>query len=133
MEKLSVIIPAYNEEKTIRQVIGKVKKAKVKGLQKEIIVVNDGSKDSTKDILAQLKDKSIKIYHHEQNKGKGAAVRTGVDRSTGDILIIQDADLEYDPGEYQKILKPLLEKRTKVVYGSRIDAIKKNLEDMYLS
>jgi len=116
--KLSVIIPVYNEEATVIELINRVKKVKLNKVEKEIIVVDDGSIDKTSKLLESIK--SIKIISYERNKGKGFAVRTGVNKATGDILLIQDADLEYDPNDYAKLLKPILEKKTKVVYGSRL-------------
>ena len=129
--KLSIIIPAYNEEDTILEIIEKVKKADALNLKKEIIIVDDFSKDNTRDILLKLKDSMVKIFFHEINKGKGAAIRTGLQHATGDIILIQDADLEYNPEEYPKLLKPILEENAKVVYGSRLNVIKKNLDRMY--
>ena len=131
MPKLSVIIPVYNEEKTILEIISRVKKAKSFNLDKEIIVVNDFSTDQTKEKLKSIKDKSIKITHHNKNFGKGAAVRAGLESATGGIILIQDADLEYDPRDYEKLLKPIIDKKTDVVYGSRFDVVTKNLSKMY--
>ena len=131
MQKLSIIIPVYNEEKTIKQVIEKVKNVKLKDFSKEIIIVEDCSTDKTKDILKYLKDYSLKIFFHDINKGKGAAVRTGLKNSTGDIILIQDADLEYNPEEYSKLLEPFEDRNVKVVYGSRLEVIRKNLSKMY--
>jgi glycosyltransferase involved in cell wall biosynthesis len=115
--KLSIIIPVYNEEKTIEELISIVKKVDTKDIQKEIIAVDDGSKDNTLNILKKVKD--IKLIVHKKNSGKGAATRTGIKHSTGDIIIIQDADLEYDPNDYYKLIKPIIDGKTKVVYGSR--------------
>jgi len=129
--KLSIIIPAYNEEKTISSIISKVKKSKTLGLSKEIIVVDDYSADNTGKILKKLKDKSIITIHHAKNMGKGAAIRTGLLRATGDVILIQDADLEYDPKEYPRLLEPILSGESKVVYGSRFEKISKNLKSMY--
>jgi|TARA_Y100000310_G_scaffold149350_1_gene148636 glycosyltransferase involved in cell wall biosynthesis len=129
--KLSIIIPAYNEEKTILEVIRKVKKAKLNNIIKEIVIVDDFSDDNTREILSDIKDSSIKIFFHQKNMGKGAAIRTGLKHATGDIILIQDADLEYSPAEYPKLLNPIMENKTKVVYGSRLAAIKKNLKKMY--
>jgi glycosyltransferase involved in cell wall biosynthesis len=115
--KLSVIIPVYNEVKSIQVILERVQAQK---LAHEIIVVDDGSKDGTRDVLAKLDGKkSVRVILHEHNKGKGAAVRTGMGAALGDVLLIQDADLEYDPRDYPTLLKPLNEGIADVVYGSR--------------
>ena len=129
--KLSIIIPAYNEEKTILKVISRVKNAKLGNIKKEVIVVDDFSTDGTKRVLSKLKNKGMKIFFHEKNQGKGAAIRTALKHATGDVILIQDADLEYDPKEYKKLIKPIIEGKAKVVYGSRFESIRKNLEKMY--
>lgn len=129
--KLSIIIPVYNEEKTILEVIKKVKEEKIKGIKKEIIVVDDFSLDGTRKILLNLKGHNVKIFYHQKNRGKGAAIRTGLKHAAGDIILIQDADLEYNPEEYPKLLQPILGNKTKIVYGSRFEVIRKNLKSMY--
>jgi glycosyltransferase involved in cell wall biosynthesis len=118
--KLSIVIPVYNEERTIEPLVDKVRAVDV-GLSKEIIIVNDCSKDGTRAALDRLakQDPSLIIVHHEKNQGKGAALRTGFARATGDIVLIQDADLEYDPREYPRLLEPILDGHADVVYGSR--------------
>jgi len=123
MAKLSIIIPAYNEEKTINDLLEKVVKADTRNVNKEIIVVDDASTDDTSkkvfDFKRKHKSKNIKLVKHKQNSGKGYAIRTGIKHVTGDLVIIQDADLEYDPNDYYSLIKPILEGKTEVVYGSR--------------
>lgn len=115
--KLSVIIPVYNEVESIKVILKRVQETK---LAKEIIIVDDGSKDGTRDVLKKLDGKKgVRVILHEHNKGKGAAVRTGMAAAGGDILIIQDADLEYDPRDIPELLKPIKEGIADVVYGSR--------------
>lgn len=117
--KLSIIVPVYNEEKTVKKILTKVNKVKLpKGVEKEIVVVNDGSKDKTGQILKSIR--GIKVFEHEKNLGKGAAVRTGFQKATGDIFLIQDADLEYNPEDYPKLLAPILSGNSSVVYGTRL-------------
>jgi glycosyltransferase involved in cell wall biosynthesis len=116
--KLSVVIPVFNEKNTIEEIIGRVQAVEV-GFEKEIIVVDDASKDGTRQILESLNQSDIKIYHHSNNQGKGAALRTGFSKAEGDIILIQDADLEYDPKDYPKLLEPLLDGRADAVFGSR--------------
>ncbi|MBL7150392.1 glycosyltransferase [Candidatus Microgenomates bacterium] len=129
--KLSIIIPVYNEEKTILKILIKVKEADTLGLKKEIIIVDDGSTDGTKAQISKLKLRSnniiIKMIEHRQNQGKGAAVQSGLKAASGDILLIQDADLEYSPRDYPRLLRPIVEKQTKVVYGSRLMKMKFSL------
>lgn len=119
MPKLTIIIPVYNEEGTILKVIKAVKKAKINNVEKEIIVVDDFSIDKTRDILKKIRDESIKILYHNKNMGKGAAIRTALEHSGGDIISIQDADLEYDPQNIVKLIKPILDGSSDVVFGSR--------------
>lgn len=113
---LSIIIPAYNEVNFIRDVIRRVQETPY---EKEIIIIDDGSVDGTRDILNNLKEPNITVVLQEVNQGKGAALRAGFARAKGDIVIIQDADLEYDPRDYPKLLEPILEGKADVVYGSR--------------
>ncbi|MEL6656548.1 MAG: glycosyltransferase family 2 protein [Bacteroidota bacterium] len=123
-QKLSIVIPAYNEEATIHLILDKVREVKLDGdLSKEVIVVNDASSDDTKGALERYQqqhaDFPITYFEHERNQGKGAALHTGIRIAKGDYLIIQDADLEYDPEEYNILLKPILNGQADVVYGSR--------------
>jgi glycosyltransferase involved in cell wall biosynthesis len=124
INKLSVIIPAYNEGNTIHLILNKIKSVQLTGnIEKEIIIVNDFSKDHTEQAIADYKsanpDMNIQYFKHEVNKGKGAALHTGIAKATGEYLIIQDADLEYDPNEYNDLLKPIIDGFADVVYGSR--------------
>jgi len=116
--KLSIVIPVYNERATIREILRRVRAVKLP-VRKEIIIVDDCSRDGTRDVLARLKGRDVRIILHEKNQGKGAALRTGFARATGDIVLVQDADLEYDPEEYPQLLAPILDGRADVVYGSR--------------
>lgn len=116
--KLSVIIPSYNEEKTIEEIIRRVKAVNLGPVGKEIIVVDDGSKDNTRKILPTIH--GIRYIFHEKNLGKGGSVKTGFKNATGDILIVQDADLEYDPGDYPAVIKPILDGKIEVTNGVRI-------------
>jgi glycosyltransferase involved in cell wall biosynthesis len=122
--KLSIIIPAYNEERTIHFILDKVKTVQlIQNIEKEIIITNDCSKDDTEGAIqrymAANPDQNIQYFKHEVNKGKGAALHTGISKATGDFVVIQDADLEYDPQEYNILLKPFLDGFADVVYGSR--------------
>ena len=130
MRKLSIILPVYNEEKTLETIVDKIQKVnfgleklgKAEKIEKELIIVNDSSIDNSQVIIDRLKSKfkNIKTFKHEVNKGKGAAIKTGMKYVTGDILVIQDGDLEYNPEDFKKLIIPILEGKTKVVYGSRM-------------
>ncbi len=118
MAKLSVVIPCFNEAQTIEKIVNSVLHSPFK--DKEIIIVDDGSTDGTKEILkSKISSKVARVIYHETNQGKGAALRSGFASATGDIVLIQDADLEYDPEEYERIVKPILDGKADVVFGSR--------------
>lgn len=138
--KLSVLIPCYNEKETIREIVAQVRAVEIRlrvrdgrfdaplnedgtvdlVVDKELVIVDDGSRDGTRDILAELALlPDVFVYYHERNQGKGAAVRTAIEKATGDIMLVQDADLEYDPRDYPTLLQPIVEGRAQVVYGSR--------------
>ena len=121
--KISVVIPVFNEVSTIEEIVERVKHIP---LEKEILIVDDGSVDGTRDKLKKMEtsDGSVKVFYHDQNRGKGAAFRTGFKEATGDIVITQDADLEYDPAEYLELISPIQKGVADVVYGSRLSAAK---------
>lgn len=115
--KLSIVIPVYNEAATIPEIIKRVKETP---FEKEILIIDDGSRDGTRDVLQSFQgEPDIQMFFHSENKGKGAALRTGFEKITGDIVLIQDADLEYTPQDYPKLLEPIMQGEADVVYGSR--------------
>jgi glycosyltransferase involved in cell wall biosynthesis len=118
--KLSIVVPVYNEKNTIREIINRIRSAPVANLQKEIIVVDDFSTDGTRELLEnELSSLVDQVLYQEKNKGKGAALRTGFSHATGEVVVVQDADLEYNPAEFDKLLQPIISNRADVVYGSR--------------
>ena len=118
--KLSIIIPCYNEKSTIASLISAVQRSPIEN--REIIIVDDGSKDGTRDLLGEINDPEIKVILHAANQGKGAALRTGFAAATGDICIVQDADLEYDPQEFPLVIQPIIDGKADVVFGSRFQS-----------
>lgn len=119
---LSIIVPAYNEEKTIVPILQKLSLLSIPHVQTEIIVINDGSKDKTQEEIEKIKKKlkNVKVLLHPRNKGKGAAIHTGIKEAKGDYVLVQDADLEYDPADIKTLLKPILTGKAAVVYGTRL-------------
>jgi glycosyltransferase involved in cell wall biosynthesis len=125
--KLSVIIPVYNERNTIQEVLRRVRRVDLGDIDKEIIVVDDGSTDGTRDILSMEEDSVTRVVRHQENQGKGAALSTGIKLATGDLVIFQDADLEYDPEDYPKLISPVVKGKAEVVYGSRFTGERRNM------
>jgi len=119
VKTLSIVIPVFNEVRTIAQVLERVRKASSAGLEKELVVVDDGSTDGTREYLAGLREPDTRCVFHERNQGKGAALRTGFAHASGDVLMVQDADLEYDPADFPLLLQPILDGKADVVLSSR--------------
>ena len=118
--KLSIVIPVYNEEATLQEILQQVRSVDLSGIDKEILVVDDGSTDRSRTILEQEAEAGdLQVLFHSENQGKGAAVRTAIEQATGNLILIQDADLEYDPRDYPTLIRPIVEGRVTVVYGSR--------------
>jgi glycosyltransferase involved in cell wall biosynthesis len=124
--KLSVIVPVYNERNTVAEIVRQMRAVDLP-LEREIVIVDDGSNDGTRDILEQLADSTVRVILHPANRGKGAAIRTGLAQVSGDLVLIQDADLEYDPEDWPKLLAPVLRGRARVVYGSRFTGERRNM------
>jgi glycosyltransferase involved in cell wall biosynthesis len=124
--KLSVIVPVFNERNTIVEIMRRMRAVDLP-IEREIVVVDDGSSDGTQQVLAQLGDSTVKIVKHGANRGKGAAIRTGLEHVTGDLVLIQDADLEYDPEDWPKLLAPVFAGKATVVYGSRFTGERRNM------
>lgn len=130
MKKVSIVVPVYNEINTIDIILEKIENAPFCNLEKEIILVDDMSTDGTREHLKALEAK-YKVFYHEQNQGKGAAIRTALQHITGDIMVIQDADLEYDPVDYQELIQLIIDDRADVVYGSRLTGAKPSRSFMF--
>lgn len=128
-EKITVLVPVYNEENTLLKILEKIENTDFCGLEKEIIFIDDASKDKSTEILKTLEDK-YKVYYHLKNMGKGAALKTGFSKMTGDIVIVQDADLEYNPADYKDLVQAIIDDKVDVAYGSRF--INLNLEAFML-
>ena len=123
---LSVIVPVYNERNTVVEVLRRIRAAQL-ALPVEIIVVDDGSTDGTGKVLSALEDSTVRVIRHAENRGKGAAIRSGLDKASGQLVLIQDADLEYDPDDWPRLLDPVLKGKAQVVYGSRFTGERKNM------
>ncbi len=124
--KLSIIVPLFNERNTIVEIVRRMRTVELP-VDREIVIVDDGSNDGTQSVLPQLRDSTVRIVHHPHNRGKGAAIRTGIEHVSGDLVLIQDADLEYDPEDWPKLLAPILKGRARVVYGSRFTGERRNM------
>ena len=124
--KLSVIVPVFDERNTVVEIVRRMRAVELP-VDLEIVIVDDGSTDGTGDVLRQLADSTVRVVLHEHNKGKGAAIRTGLEKVTGDLVLIQDADLEYDPEDWPKLLAPVLRGKAQVVYGSRFTGERRNM------
>jgi glycosyltransferase involved in cell wall biosynthesis len=128
VRKLSVVVPVYNERNTLVEILRRMRQVRLpEGIDREIIVVDDGSSDGTREVLKQLGDSTVRVVLHPHNRGKGAAVRTGFGHATGDYVLVQDADLEYDPDDWPKLLNPVLRGKARVVYGSRFTGERRNM------
>lgn len=130
MKKITILIPVFNELNTLEIILKKVEEASFCGLEKEIILIDDYSTDGTREILKKLEEK-YKVFYHDKNMGKGAALRTGFEHMTGDIVVIQDADLEYDPVDYEPLVKLILDDKADVAYGSRLTGGKPSRSFMF--
>jgi glycosyltransferase involved in cell wall biosynthesis len=128
LRKLSIVVPVFNERNTLVEILRRMRAVELPdGIEREIIVVDDGSDDGTRDVLRQLGDSTVRVVMHEGNRGKGAAVRTGLALATGDYVLIQDADLEYDPDDWPRLIAPVVRGRARVVYGSRFTGERRNM------
>jgi glycosyltransferase involved in cell wall biosynthesis len=128
LHKVSVVVPVFNERNTLVEILRRMRMVELPdGIEREIIVVDDGSTDGTRDVLKQLGDSTVRVVMHEHNKGKGAAVRTGFAHATGDYVLVQDADLEYDPEDWPKLIAPIQRGKARVVYGSRFTGERRNM------
>ena len=123
---MSVIVPVYDERNTVAEIVRRMRAVDIP-LEREFVLVDDGSTDGTREVLGQLTDSTVRVVYHEKNQGKGAAIRTGLEQVTGDLVLIQDADLEYDPEDWPKLLAPVLRGKAQVVYGSRFTGERRNM------
>jgi glycosyltransferase involved in cell wall biosynthesis len=123
---LTIIVPVFNERNTVGEAIRRVREAPL-GIDKEIVIVDDGSDDGTLEIVQRLSDSTVRVFHYPDNRGKGAAVRRGIEEAKGDLIVVQDGDLEYDPRDLARLLRPLQEGQARVVYGSRFTGERRNM------
>ncbi|MDH3605456.1 MAG: glycosyltransferase family 2 protein [Acidimicrobiia bacterium] len=123
---LSIIVPVFNERNTVGEAIRRLREAPL-GIEREIIIIDDGSQDGTADIIKRLADSTVRMVSYPDNRGKGAAVRRGIEEARGDLIVVQDADLEYDPRDLARMLRPLQEGQARVVYGSRFTGERRNM------
>ena len=126
VRKLSIIVPVFNERSTVAEIVRRMRSVDLP-LDREILIVDDGSDDGTAAVLTQLGDSTVRVLKHPSNRGKGAAIRTGLENATGDLVLVQDADLEYDPDDWPRLLAPVLKGRARVVYGSRFTGERRNM------
>ena len=124
--KLSVIVPVFDERNTVVEIVRRMRAVDLP-VDLEIVIVDDGSTDGTRDVLRQLADSTVRVITHDQNRGKGAAIRNGLEHVTGDLVLVQDADLEYDPEDWPKLLNPMMRGKAQVVYGSRFTGERRNM------
>ena len=124
--RLSVIVPVFNERSTVAEIVRRMRAVELP-VDLEIVIVDDGSDDGTADVLTQLRDSTVRVIKHSTNRGKGAAVRTGLENATGELVLVQDADLEYDPEDWPRLLAPVMKGRARVVYGSRFTGERRNM------
>ena len=128
LRKLSIVVPVYNERNTLVEIVRRMRAVELPdSIEREIIIVDDGSDDGTRDVLKQLGDSTVRVILHDKNQGKGAAVRTGFAHAVGEYVLVQDADLEYDPEDWPRLLNPVMRGRARVVYGSRFTGERRNM------
>jgi glycosyltransferase involved in cell wall biosynthesis len=128
LRKLSVVVPVFNERNTLVEIVRRMRNVELPdSIEREIVIIDDGSDDGTRDVLRQLGDSTVRVLMHDANAGKGAAVRTGFSHATGDYVLVQDADLEYDPEDWPRLLAPVLSGKARVVYGSRFTGERRNM------
>ncbi len=126
VRKLSVIVPVFNERNTVAEIVRRMRSVELP-VDREIVIVDDGSDDGTRDVLTQLRDSTVRVVTHSVNRGKGAAIRSGLEHASGELVLVQDADLEYDPDDWPQMLAPVLKGRARVVYGSRFTGERRNM------